>query len=91
MRGEYKVRGGKLVAVELGNADGVLTDVHVSGDFFLEPDSALETMNRAIEGMPASASVQAIASAIDAAVGPDVHLIGFSSEAVGIAVRRAPR
>ncbi|GAA1398265.1 lipoate--protein ligase family protein [Luteococcus peritonei] len=89
MRGEYKVRGGKLVAVELEVTDGVLADVHISGDFFLEPDSALETINGAVEGMPSSASVQAIAQAIDAAVGQDVHLIGFSSEAVGIAVRRA--
>ena len=54
MRGEYKVRGGKLVAVELQDVDGVLTDVHISGDFFLEPDSALETLNSAVSGMPST-------------------------------------
>ncbi|MEL4506206.1 biotin/lipoate A/B protein ligase family protein [Luteococcus sp. H138] len=89
MRGEYKVRGGKLVAVELDVQDDRLHDVHISGDFFLEPDTALESLNGALEGMPADASASHLAQAIDAALGPEVHLIGFSSDAVGIAARRA--
>jgi len=38
MRGEYKVPGGKLVAVDLEVADGRIAKAAVSGDFFLEPD-----------------------------------------------------
>ena len=34
MRGEYKVPGGKLVAVDVEAEDGRLTQVFVSGDFF---------------------------------------------------------
>ena len=41
MHGEYKVPGGKLVAVDLDVVDGLLSGVSVSGDFFLEPDEAL--------------------------------------------------
>lgn len=89
MRGEYKVRGGKLVAVDVEVVAGRLAQVHVSGDFFLEPDSALEDIDAALNGMPADAGVQAIAKTIEAALDDSVQLIGFSPEAVGIAVRRA--
>lgn len=56
MRGEYKVRGGKLVAVDVDEVDGLLRNVHLSGDFFLEPDDALETINGAVEGLPGTSS-----------------------------------
>ena len=91
LRGEYKVRGGKLVAVDLEIVDGRLARVHVSGDFFLEPDDALDEINAALEGQPANASVADLAAAIRARLSPDARLIGFDPEAVGIAVRRAVR
>jgi lipoate-protein ligase A len=89
VRGEYKVPGGKLVVVDLETRDGRLADVRLSGDFFLEPDEALEDINAALDGMPVDASVTNLAEAIDGALDEDVALIGFSSSAVGIAVRRA--
>lgn len=89
MRGEYKVRGGKLVAVDVDVVDARLANVRVSGDFFLEPDTALETIDAALVGMPQNASVADLAAAIDARLGEDVTMIGFNSQAVGIAVRRA--
>ena len=66
MRGEYKVRGGKLVAVDIEVLDGRLAHAHVSGDFFLEPDSALEDIDAALNGMPADSSAKALAGAIEA-------------------------
>jgi lipoate-protein ligase A len=89
VRGEYKVPGGKLVAVEVDVRDGVLAGVHVSGDFFLEPDSALEDIGAALNGMPSAAPASALAQAVDAALGPDVAMVGFDAQSVGIAVRRA--
>ncbi|WP_029138024.1 lipoate--protein ligase family protein [Nakamurella lactea] len=89
MRGEYKVPGGKLVVVELEVVDERLTNVHLSGDFFLEPDSALEDIDAALTGMPADASAQQLADAIEGALDDTVALIGFTPQAVGIAVRRA--
>lgn len=88
MRGEYKVSGGKLVAVDLEIQNGTISEAVVSGDFFLEPDTAIEAINAAVTGMPEDASVADIAAAITAAT-PDVEFIGFTPEAVGIAVRRA--
>lgn len=89
MRGEYKVPGGKLVAVDLAEREGRLADVSVSGDFFLEPDSALESIDAAITGLPVTASAGDVAEAIEQAVLPGTALIGFDARAVGIAVRRA--
>ena len=56
MHGEYKVPGGKLVAVDLDVVDGLLRDVSVSGDFFLDPDEALEVLSAALDGLPFDAS-----------------------------------
>ena len=36
MHGEYKVRGGKLVAVDVTAQDGRIATAHVFGDFFLD-------------------------------------------------------
>lgn len=93
MRGEYKVPGGKLVAVEIetqgGGTGDRITEAFVSGDFFLEPDEALEDINGALLGLDVDSSVDDIATAIRQRLSDDVSLIGFSPEAVGIAVRRA--
>lgn len=87
--GEYKVPGGKLVVVDLQEHDGRLTHVQVAGDFFLEPDSALDDIRQALEGQPVTADTAQLATAIRAALPPDAMLFGFSPEAVAIAVRRA--
>ncbi|MBE9606100.1 lipoate--protein ligase family protein [Acetobacteraceae bacterium H6797] len=89
MHGEYKVVGGKLVVVDLEVRDGHLRDVSIAGDFFLEPAEALSDIREAVEGLPAEASLDEIASAIRAKLRPDAAMIGFNAEAVAVAVRRA--
>ena len=98
MRGEYKVPGGKLVAAEVEVVDGRLASVAVSGDFFLDPDEALAVMDAALVGQAADARVPQLAKAIEqalAAADADgtlptaVTMVGFTPEAVAIAVRRA--
>ncbi|WP_313355885.1 biotin/lipoate A/B protein ligase family protein [Microbacterium sp.] len=89
MHGEYKVPGGKLVVVDLEVADGLIRDFRLAGDFFLEPDTALEAINAAVEGMPVEADAATIAAAVRAALPEGAQLLGFSPEAVGTAVRRA--
>ncbi|MEV8220119.1 biotin/lipoate A/B protein ligase family protein [Microbacterium sp. NPDC077391] len=89
MHGEYKVPGGKLVVVDLEVADGLIRDFRLAGDFFLEPDTALDAINGAVEGMPVEADAATIAAAVRAALPEGAQLLGFSPEAVGTAVRRA--
>ncbi|AWB93978.1 lipoate--protein ligase family protein [Aeromicrobium chenweiae] len=88
MHGEYKVSGGKLVVVDLEVDDGVIRDVVLSGDFFLEPDEALGRMSDALEGLSAEASLGALVAAIDQARG-DAVMVGFDPPAVAHAVLRA--
>ncbi|MCL1840568.1 MAG: lipoate--protein ligase family protein [Propionibacteriaceae bacterium] len=89
MHGEYKVRGGKLVRADVETQDGRITAARVFGDFFLEPDSALEDIDAALIGLPASSSAEQIAAAVAARLDPRTRLIGFDVDAVGVAVRRA--
>ncbi|MGV8847979.1 MAG: lipoate--protein ligase family protein [Propionibacteriaceae bacterium] len=98
LHGEYKVPGGKLVAVDLRDIEERLADVRVSGDFFLDPDEALDVINDALTGLSAHTKVAELAAAIDGALaqlrteatlpGP-VTMAGFDSRAVAVAVRRA--
>jgi len=89
MKGEYKVPGGKLVVVEADERDGALVNVRVSGDFFLEPDEALDAITSAIEGLPVSADAGEIARRVRDSLPADVVMLGFHPEAVATAVRRA--
>ncbi|MBS9532514.1 lipoate--protein ligase family protein [Mycobacterium sp. M1] len=89
MHGEYKVPGGKLVTVDVDIEGERLTNVRVAGDFFLDPDSALDRITGALEGLPAIASAQEIAQAVADALHPGDTLLGFDGDAVGVAVRRA--
>jgi lipoate-protein ligase A len=89
MHGEYKVPGGKLVAADLAVTAGVITDVRLAGDFFLEPEDALERMERALEGAPADQPATALANRVKAALLPEDVLVGFEPQSVAIAVRRA--
>ena len=89
MHGEYKVPGGKLVVVDLEVTHGVITDFRLAGDFFLEPDEALGAIDAAVNGLPASSDAAAIADAIRRGLPTDAVLLGFSPEAVAIALRRA--
>ena len=89
MHGEYKVPGGKLVVVDLEVDGGLIRDFRLAGDFFLEPDTALDAINAAIEGMPVETDAVSIAAAVRQALPEGAQLLGFSPDAVGTAVRRA--
>jgi lipoate-protein ligase A len=89
MHGEYKVPGGKLVVVDLDVADGRIENFRLAGDFFLEPDSALDQINAAVNGLSESSDASSIASAVLRALPGDATLLGFSPDAVAVAVRRS--
>ena len=89
MHGEYKVPGGKLVVVDLEVEGGRISDFHLAGDFFLEPDDALQDIDAAVTGLPVETDAAAIAAAVRAALPEGAQLLGFTPESVGTAVRRA--
>ncbi|NDL60846.1 lipoyl protein ligase domain-containing protein [Phytoactinopolyspora mesophila] len=88
MHGEYKVPGGKLVVADLVVVDGIIDKATISGDFFLEPDDALQRINEAVSGVPVETSAAQLTARIEAVLG-DAVLLGFTAAAVAVAVRRA--
>lgn len=66
--GEYKVPGGKLLVADVTVRDGRLASVQLSGDFFLEPDDALEAIDRALEGASVDADANTLIATIRAAL-----------------------
>ena len=89
LHGEYKVPGGKLVVVDLAIEDGRIASFRLAGDFFLEPDEALEAIDRAVTGLPVESTAADIAGAVRAALPADAVLLGFTPESVATTVRRA--
>ena len=87
--GEYKVPGGKLVVVDFDVVDGLIRDFRLSGDFFLEPDDALGCIDAAVEGMSPNGTIEEFGAAIQQRLPSEVHLLGFTPESVGVAIRRA--
>jgi lipoate-protein ligase A len=89
MHGEYKVPGGKLAVVDVDVVDGKLANFRLAGDFFLEPDDALEQINHAVNGLPEDSDSATIAAAVRQALPEGALLLGFSPESVAVAVRRS--
>lgn len=69
--------------------DGRLTAVTITGDFFLEPETALADMVDGLVGAPADASEAELAERMDRQLPEGAALIGFSTASVATAVRRA--
>jgi hypothetical protein len=89
LHGEHKTRGGKLVVADLEVRDGRLSGVRISGDFFLEPPEALAEITGSLEDAPADLAEEELSARVRAGLDPDVEMVGFSPEAVAIAVRKA--
>ena len=87
--GEYKTPGGKLVAVDLRVADGLLTDVQVSGDFFVYPEEAFADLAVALEGAPIDGGEAELADRVRRGFRSGAELLGSSPEGLAIAVGRA--
>jgi len=88
MHGEYKTPGGKLVVADFSVRDDRFSDVVVSGDFFLYPEEALDAIVDAVEGLAVASGESEIARAVEAAIPDGTEMLGFSPEAVAIALRR---
>ena len=89
MHGEFKVPGGKLVVVDLDLIDHRIANFRLAGDFFLEPDSALGLINDAVNGLSEDSDASTISFAVQSALPEDVMMLGFSPDAVAVAVRRS--
>ncbi|ALC05474.1 hypothetical protein CDES_05185 [Corynebacterium deserti GIMN1.010] len=88
---EVKVPGGKLVVVDVESELDTITNVKISGDFFIEPDEAFFALGHALQGASVGDSADQLQAKMDAALESfdDVSLHGFSTADIALAVRRA--
>ncbi len=87
--GEYKTPGGKLVIVDFEVQDGVIRNMQINGDFFLEPAEALGDLNSSLEGAAVDASEEELARRVREAIPAGAELLGFGPDGIAIAIRRA--
>ncbi len=92
LRGEMKTPGGKLVAVEFRVDGGHLTDVTITGDFFLYPEEALSQLAASLEGASVGGGKPEFSRRVDELLDlkkRDISLVGTSADAIATAVSRA--
>lgn len=77
------------MVVDVTLAGGEISNVAITGDFFLEPAEALEAIAASLTGAPANASEEQLSDRVTARLPAGVEMIGFSPQAIATAVRRA--
>lgn len=81
MRHEEKIANGKLVSFEVWAEDGKVTDVRITGDFFLHPEDALHGLEAALKGIPLSTGEAEVAHLISSFLkAANATLIGATAE-----------
>lgn len=94
-----KVQGGKLLRVkceaEQGDdaaARGTISNVSITGDFFMHPEDGVTELEKSLEGMSARAEVREYVSKLNDAIhGNEYELIGFSASDIAETLIRALR
>ncbi len=51
LKGELKVKGGKLVKCSLSVKDGVIEQIKFTGDFFMYPEEKIEELEKELRGI----------------------------------------
>lgn len=86
---KQKVKEGKVVKVEV-NCDNVISDIKITGDFFIHPEDILDEIEKSIIGLERSASIETITSNINSRIADmDVQMIGISPESIARLVKEA--
>lgn len=72
---DYKVKGGKLLRVRLQvSEDAHIAALSITGDFFMHPEEALETLEQALLGAPLTP--EGLRPRIETFFAGDVQVIG---------------
>ena len=79
---ERKIKGGKLVGVEL-EYDGKIESVKILGDFFLYPEDSLRKIENALVGLDANVGSKVLAARISRVVAQEgAEFLGATPEAI---------
>lgn len=75
----YKVMGGKMIRVSLGESNGKIREIKITGDFFLHPEELINELEDMLVGKPLN--VQDLTSSIKMLMeNRDATLLGASTK-----------
>lgn len=84
-----KVPGGKLIRVKV-YYDDVITDISITGDFFLHPEEGIENIESSLFGINVDDGEEKIASIINEVIKENnIELIGVDAQAIARNVKAA--
>jgi hypothetical protein len=49
---DYKAPGGKLIRISADVRDEIINSVQITGDFFVHPETSIESLERELKGVP---------------------------------------
>jgi|Deesub1362A_J573_1020465.scaffolds.fasta_scaffold00233_28 hypothetical protein len=76
-----KVKGGKLIEVELWYTDTIIEKAIISGDFFLIPGESIEDLENALVGLDKNATPVEIEERLNKVIfKKNIELIGFTEK-----------
>ena len=78
VRCEEKVPNGKLVCFDVDSEGGTITNVRITGDFFLHPEDAIIEIEKSLIGIPADCNESEITEKISSAL-KGAQLIGATA------------
>lgn len=87
--GEYKIPGGKLLVIDFNLSENKLSNVQLSGDFFMEPPEALDVINDSLEGLDANFDEEDLKTRISDSLGSGVSLYGITIDGIIVVLKRA--
>ncbi len=77
LRGNLKVKGGKLIKCTVKLKEGRIEEIKISGDFFMHPEEKIEEIEKALKGM--EFKKEGIEGKLNEIL-KDVELIGIDKE-----------
>jgi lipoate---protein ligase len=85
-----KVKGGKLLRVRLEHDGSAITEVLITGDFFLHPEEGLAWLEEGLRGVPVRESERELALRIEGIVA-EKHLmvLGFGPADLAATIKEA--
>lgn len=82
-----KVKEGKIVKVE-AQFDNVITNLKISGDFFLHPEEVLDDIEKSMLDLKRDVSFETLVSKIQNIIrNYDAQMIGISPESMALVIR----
>jgi len=84
---DYKVPGGKMIRLDIAIDDGTVTSIRITGDFFMYPEEAVESIERFLTGKKISESLAAETDSFLKRKG--IRLVGLAADDIAEAISMA--